>query len=241
MTVQQFHREFKITFDKIDSEAYPELLDGEIDYYLNEAQDRFIKQRYGPNNIYRAGFEQIQKRTEDLKEIVKTRYAAVSEVEYYTASGLNVYRADVSSLFTDEAQTTTSTDEYMFFVKTLAQTCKGECCEWNKVELVQQDDVAVVKDDPFNKPLLEEPVIFFEDGDIFIWTAEGATVGGLLLTFIKRPAQINIGTYGGTLTECELSEYTHREILQMAVKIALENIESPRQQSQDILNVKEIE
>lgn len=240
MNIAQFHREFKIAFDKADSEAYPEFLDGEIDYYLNEAQDRFIKQRYGVNNIYRAGYEQIQKRTDDLKALVVSRYASISPVNHYTVVGDNVYRADISDLFTDVDVTLQAPEEYMLFVKAIAQTCVNDCCEWSKVKLVQQDDLSSLTLDPFNKPKVNKPIIFFEDNDIFVWTADGATIGGVLVTFIKRPAQMNLGTYGGVLTQCELSEYTHKEILQQSVRIALENIESPRQQSQEG-NVQRVE
>lgn len=241
MTVQQFHREFKIALDKVDSESYPEFLPGEIDYYLNEAQDRFIKQRYGLNNIYKAGYEEIQKRTDDLKELVKTTYVEILPVDYYISANNNVFRANLQNLFLDYQLTNPSSDEYMLFVKATTQTCVNNCCNWSKVKLVQQDDLSGLMEDPFNRPTLSKPIIFFEDGDIFIWTEKTATINGFLVTFIKMPNQINIGTYGGPVIECELSDHTHREILQMAVSIALENIESPRQQSQEILNVQKVE
>lgn len=241
MTIEQFHLEFKVAFDKVDSSAYPEFESGEIDIYLNEAQDRFVKQRYGYNNIYGVGFEQIQKRTEDLKEIVKSRYTALEKVDSYEEMGMNVYKADIYDLYQDKGLTTASTDEYMFFIKALANSCSDTCCVFSKVKLVQQDDIATIIADPFNKPKLNKPIIFFEDGSIYIWTVEGATVDGFYVTFIKRPAKMNLGTYGGTKTECELSEHTHKEIVQMAVGIALENIESPRQQTQEVLNVKKVE
>jgi len=67
MTVLDMHQAFKIEFDKLDSVNYPNILPEEIDYLLNKAQDRFVKQRYGKNNIKRESFEEIQKRTEKRK------------------------------------------------------------------------------------------------------------------------------------------------------------------------------
>lgn len=241
MIVEQFHREFDITLDKVASEAYPEFLPAEKDYYLNEAQDRFIKTRYGKNNIYGVGFEEIQKRTDDLKNLVKSRFCTVSTVSHYSESGENIFRADINSLYSDEALITVSSDEYMLYLKSSAKTCIGTCCKYFKVKLVQQDDLASVANDPFNKPRADRPIIFFEDGNIFIWVDQGTTVQSMLVTFIKRPVQINIGTYGLPKVECELSEYTHREIVQMAVQIALENISSPRTQTQEAINVKRVE
>ena len=81
MTIEQLHTEFKVFFDKVDSEAYTEFLDGEIDIMLNEAILRLVKRRYGINNIYKKGFEETQKRTDDLKELVVTRFADVVNSE----------------------------------------------------------------------------------------------------------------------------------------------------------------
>ena len=84
--------------------------------------------------------------------------------------------------------------------------------------------------------------MIFEDGDIFVWTEAGASIENFLVTFLKRPAQLHKGTYGTmTPVQCELGEYTHKEIVQMAVKIALENIESPRQQTQEATNIQRME
>ena len=241
MTTQELHNEFKITLDKVDSESYPSFLEGEVDYFLNEAQDRFIKTRYGRNNAYSAGFEEMQKRTDDLKALVVSRFCDITPVEYYGSTSDTVFRADLDSLFTDEDQSIVAPEKYMFYLKSTVNTCTDinkACCGWFRVKLVQQDDLSSVANDPFNKPKVEKPVIFFEDGDIFVWIGAEGIVENFLVTFIRRPLAINLGTYGGSPQDCELSEYTHKEIVQIAVRIALENIESPRQQSQEILNVR---
>ena len=242
MTIQQFHREFKVFFDKVDSAAYPEFLDGEIDIYLNEAQARLVKHRYGRNNIFRAGFEQIQKRTDDLKNLVRTRFASISSEPSYQYISDNVYRADLNSLYNDGDLTIPATDNYQFYLKSTAQTCDSvECCTWSKVKLAKHDDISTIAHDPFNKPTKTRPIIFFEDGDIFIWTAKDLSINGFQVTFVAEPVQMNIGTYGETLTECELSPHLHKEILQDAINIALENLSSPRVQTQGPVNTQQTE
>ena len=69
MTCAQLHLEFKFRCDKLDTLNYPNFLPEEIDLILNNAQERFIKQRYGLNNIKGQSFEETEKRTEDLKNI----------------------------------------------------------------------------------------------------------------------------------------------------------------------------
>jgi hypothetical protein len=240
MTIEEFHREFKVFFDKADSSAYPEFLDGEIDIYLNEAQERIIKQRYGKNNVYRSGFEEIQKRTEDLKELVVTKFASLSINPAYQDIDDNVYEADLSNLFDEALLVTPAEEEYMFYLKASARTCKSDvtCCQWSKVKLVQHDDIGGITDDPFNKPKKGRPIIFFENGNIMIWTAPTLVVEGFQVTFLKRARLLNIGTYGNPVSECELSEHLHKELLQEAIQVALENIGSPRVQTQGPLNVQ---
>jgi hypothetical protein len=243
MTVQEFHTEFKIALDKVDSQAYPEFLDGEVDYFLNEAQDRFIKTRYGRNNIYTSGFEEMQKRTDDLKALVTSKFCSVSAVPHYGLAGDTVFRASLSALFDDELRQVSANEEYMLYLKATANSCttsEKTCCGWSKVKLVQHDDLTSIASDPFNRPSVERPVIFFEDEDIFVWTGKSNIIDNFLVTFIRKPLKIDLGSYGGTPQTCELSEYTHKEIVQMAVRIALENVESPRQETQEY-NVRNVE
>ena len=130
----------------------------------------------------------------------------------------------------------------MLFVKALAETTKASCpTKWHPVKLVQQDDLSSIISDPFNKPGAERPIIFFEDDSIYVWPGNESEVTNFLVTYVKHPVHVNIGTYNGSVADCELSEYTHKEIVQYAVKIAIENIESPRTQSNQMVNVNKLE
>ena len=234
MTTVQLHREFKIALDKADSSAFPELRDVEIDIYLNTAQEKFIKTRYGLNNIYKQGFEQIQKRTDDLKGLVKTKFVGLNPSNVYSLAGINkVYECSLTAMYDDKLLTIPSSDTYMLFIKAMANTCIGTCCDWEPISLIQQDDMGTISSDPFNNPSADDPKAFFENGNLFVWVSSDVTVSNAMVTFIKKPVSMNKGTYGGSVVNCELSEHTHREILQLAVQLALENLGSPRVQSQD--------
>ena len=56
--------------DKINSLQADMLLPEEIDIELNKSMFKFINTKYGRNNIYRKGFEQSQKRIDDLRTLV---------------------------------------------------------------------------------------------------------------------------------------------------------------------------
>ena len=82
MTIAEAHIEFDVTLDKRFTSQTPEFPPEIIDYFLREAQARYVKTRYSPNNIYQAGFEEIQKRTDDLRNIVKTVVLDTTPVSY---------------------------------------------------------------------------------------------------------------------------------------------------------------
>jgi len=212
MEIARFHIEFSVFLDKRSTSQVPELPPESIDLYLNEAQERFVKTRYGGNNIYRTTAEETQKRTDDLKAILKT-------VE------LNL---SLDSL--QEAYYLIFPEDYMFLARTRVHST-SPCSMWSKkVKLVQHDDLEILKNDPFNKPIPEEALAYLE-GDKLMFSSPSLVYDKAQITYYKRPRLMNLGTYGEDLSECELSEHTHKEIIQIAVDIALENIESQRGQT----------
>jgi hypothetical protein len=231
MTIDRMHQEFKLLYDKMDSSAAPNILVPEIDFWLMEGYDRVIKTRYNRNNIYRKGFEEMQKRTDDLKQLVKTRFALVSPV----TTEDNTYRVDLQSLYTDEGMTVPSTDRYMFYIRGRARHVKSGCTStYFHVRIEQQDDIEKVKKDPFRKPSTIEAVGYFEDGDLFIITDGSYSIDRFKVTYIKVPAKIDkaqilspVGLVGSSTIEVD--EHLHNEIVKEAVYAALENVEAQRQ------------
>ena len=71
MNVGQMHIAIQQGVDKINSLQADMLLPQEIDIELNKSQIRFINTKYGQNNTYRQGFEQSQKRIDDLRSLVR--------------------------------------------------------------------------------------------------------------------------------------------------------------------------
>lgn len=252
MTVKEMHRQFKISLDKVDSSSLPEFKPSEIDYYLNEACMRFIKTRYGRNNIYHQGFEETQKRTEDLKNIVVTRYTTPTLDTFYTGTNMNIYNVNLSQLYdiVDGVRTLDTSSVYMIFAKCKAKIVNNTCSQWVKCELSQQDDFTSSESDPFNQPTTYKPLVLFEEGNILVNVPQGNSVSDFMITFIKEPNKIYLGTYPlpgvsftGPVSEvtCNLSNHTHPEIVQLAVTIALENIGSPRVQTQVPINLNNVE
>jgi len=75
MNVIEMHIAVQQGVDKINSLQADSLLSEEIDLELNKNLARFINLKYGKNNLYGKGFEESQKRIDDLRTIV-TEYEA---------------------------------------------------------------------------------------------------------------------------------------------------------------------
>tara|TARA_B110000211_G_scaffold209065_1_gene246158 strand:- start:1260 stop:2387 length:1128 start_codon:yes stop_codon:yes gene_type:complete len=71
MNVQEMHLAIQQGVDKINSLQADLLLSQEIDIEINKSQMRFINTKYGKNNKYRKGFEESQKRIDDLRSLVR--------------------------------------------------------------------------------------------------------------------------------------------------------------------------
>ena len=72
MTVPEMHDRVRFLLDRINSYQADTLLVNEIDMALNIAQEDYVKQRYNRANKYGKGFEENQKRIDDLNSLIVT-------------------------------------------------------------------------------------------------------------------------------------------------------------------------
>jgi len=82
VTISEMHIAVNLGVQKIASFQVDNFLPQEIDHELNSAMDRFIKQRYTPlGNKYKEGFEQSQKRIDDLRNLVSSTLINTFELD----------------------------------------------------------------------------------------------------------------------------------------------------------------
>lgn len=215
MTIQDFHNNFNIEVDKTQDFEYPYMLPEQIDYWLNKGQERFIKERLYPKDPNLKGFEETQKRIEDLRTIVKQ-----SEALTPVTSGTNYI--------------ITLPNDYLYLVRHRCTTT--DTCGIKNVGgiLTIQEFINQMLKDPFWKPTAEEPIYYFLGDNIVYETLGDFSVTSTNLTYVKNPVRIQLGSQYIDPTDdvdSELPEQSHQEILDIAVSMALENIESQRYQS----------
>ena len=120
--------------DKINSFQADTLLPNEVYRALNMAQETFIKQRYGRANKYGRGFEESQKRIDDLAPLLVD---ANININYSQQIGENHFRDVICLLPNDIQDAPNNSLPYMFLVNVRASLKYVGC----KVKLnVEEED-----------------------------------------------------------------------------------------------------
>ncbi len=215
MTISEAHLAFKFGLDKIDSLNYPNFLPEEIDLLLNQGYKRWVKQRYGLNNIKRQSFEETQKRTEDLKNLVQ----AVNLVPL-AYNPLNI---------DSNARYVTLPVDHWFIIQERVEVSYIDCRSITVTKLVevrptQHVEFDKVVNDAFKKPDNTKVLRLMENGQVELVSSPGITITSYRLRYLKQPVTVSLT---GNIT-FETSEHTHEEIVAESIKIALEDIEAKR-------------
>ena len=96
--------------------------------------------------------------------------------------------------------------------------------EAHSCRMVQHDDIHTMVNDPFNKTKYSSPLTVMRGNNIDVYTDDLFIVDKIRLTYIRRPAVVNLPTN----RSCDLPEHTHEEIVKIAVASILEAISDPR-------------
>lgn len=218
MTRNQLHIAFKIEMDKNSNNvafgSYPAFLPEEIDYWLNKAMYQVISNKFTGNNALKQPFEGSVKRIHDLEKLIVTEQ-----------SGANKQQGGNSIKFVD------AFEDKLFYVDcTLTFNDKKA-----SVILIEHENAKNFVQTYDNIPWIEKPVAVIENNDLIVYydpvsmDSETYTID---LTCVKQPTVI-------TSTTSEIDEFPENvlyEIIDRAVMLALENVESNRNQTKSQLN-----
>lgn len=219
MTALQMRDEFLVGYDKVASFAAPGFTNEEISLFLSEAQEQFVKNRYhGKGNKYQEGFEETEKRRKDLSGVTRQTTGVVS--------------TDQTDLLSLNGTLYELPEDFWITVAEWVET-SDDCGPNKSIVPKTLDQFFADKQNPFKKPVKDE-----------IWRVEGTPLNGAVRHELVTDGSYNINAYKlryiKTLTDIdidanitsELHPMVHREIVKLAVTIALENQQEPRSQSQ---------
>lgn len=235
MTRADLHTAFKVVMDKnSQSTAFggaPAFLDAEIDYWLNQALFQLVSTKFTGHNTLQQPFEGSVKRIQDLEKLVKTDKNISASLD----EGTN--RIVITNLLQNQAQG----EGRMFFVNAVihwTQPTNQDIIKRKPAAVVQMIDHKIANkflETYNNKPWIDTPVATIEDNSlqIYVDTASTQTPYTVDITYVKYPTKIeNLGSDGLV----EIPEYMHYELINIAVQLALENIESRRIETKTQLN-----
>mgnify|MGYP003333131325 CR=1 FL=1 len=241
MTVDEMHLQFKIGVDKTDSFNSANFTPAEIDIYLSDAQEQFIEQRAYGNNYKRDSLEETQQRVKNLQSLVMN----ATIIPLATTADNKPYGSFVE--LPSDYRHAIEEEVLMTYIDCNKATQQQRV----PVVALQHDKYARAVTNPFSKPNLNKvyrlPFGRFNSKEHFeLVSASGYTISAYYLRYIKNPAKINLANRTlpvpsiGTGQQGELADEAYREIIRVAVRNALGDIESPRTQ-ESMQRINEIE
>lgn len=212
MTNQEMHIDFRAKFNKINSNKNKAFFTQEIDLFLNDQMDAFVETRSTPKSNHKGeGFEETQKRLDDIRTVLKEATTSQDIVDTYpTYSKLILYT------FTRGKRVALPSTGSAIYRKLVADSSDTNTTCYSEIEapnrLFSSETIRQALRDPFHKSHYESPISELVGNDLRVYE-DGFTVSNIHITYVYEYPKIVYGS-----TDCILPAHTHREIVDMAVK-----------------------
>lgn len=217
MDANQMRYEFDVLFDKITSLDSPGYTDREVSVFLTKAQDIFIKNGYNPFN----SLEQTDRRRREFVEL-KRNYNSSTPSTSQVGVNPNGTFYDLPA-------------DFMLPLKEECTIASSNPCIQNtriSINVITEDEYTIQLKNPFKRPAAQGldtdfawRLDFSQNGNkrVELITDGTFTISTYHLRYLKEPQDIVPVTGDGTTTtqlDCELDNLSHREIIDIAVRIA---------------------
>ena len=230
MTRNELHIAFKIEMDKSSqSVAYggcPSFLPEEIDYWLNKAYYDVLITKFTGNNATRLPFEGSVKRISDLERLVKTDKDITATLEENTNK----------VVVTDLLNRSEDNKGRLFFVSAILHWVKNSTDNKATIQLTTHENAQNFVETYNNKPWISKPTAIIENNSLMIYIDPEKMDGtySVDITYVKHPTLISDLPDNQGLTE--IPEQMQNDLVNRAVQLALEDIESKRIETKSQLN-----
>lgn len=222
------HIQFKVILDKnaqgVAFGGAPAFLPQEIDLFLNNAQNDIINTKVSGNNVLRQGFEQSIRRISELDKLVVT-----DNDNIVTNTNYNEFVLD--NIHKDGKRVT---------ILKLVLKYRNELAN---CLIVDHNTVNLYRQTYDNIPWVEKPVAVLENNKLLIYVdpvmmteEQYSPINNKYyvdITYLKQPKQFD---YTKPDEELDLTDEVMQDVVNRAVVLALENIESQRTSSKLQLN-----
>lgn len=249
MTVSDALTYIRLGLDKTSSLTTPSFEDEELVYWLNVAQQRWVKTKFSGNNIYKADYNDMQKRISDFKNLIVNIDDTTPGTTYQDFEAGTVAVVDFTDIFSESYEdvdltTWQAVGKLLFYLDSKSVVTRAESYDVyapRTTGLVQNVDI-VAEDASkylstlYNSPYFERPVCFIDGNNLVVITDDYSTISTVWIRYLRYPKELDL-VFNNTrqTTTIELPEYAAQEIVDLAVTILIENIESQRIQTQPII------
>lgn len=230
MTHKDIYTKFMIEYDKAQiTSSYPSLTKYEVATLLDKAYLALIAQKLTGNNQRGVLFEGDIKAIEDIRPLIKQDQ--FDYVRQGSASNERIYRIKDDMLYYIQSTLSRLNDVSAIDEKSHISS---------NVLLLSHNDANSFKSTSTNLPWMSNPVSYIEGDEIHVLIDpfEDKMNGGsleLTATYIKKPAKFAFPYAEDSIiydfeetTQFELSDTMVEEFINLAIVMALENVESTR-------------
>lgn len=193
----------------------------EILDYINRTIDRYIKTKYFSGASFIDNSSRVKSFSDDLKELITTTPIA-PVITFSIIDGMSIaYSSDLPSDFFGYVRS----DSKITRVNVLP--CAGQWVPNQEIEYSKVDEFSTT---PFNKPIIEKPLVTFKDDEELITIIDVyTTLDNNMITYVKTPTEVDMSN-----NDCQLAPYLHEEIVRLAVSMYLDEykmrLNQPRKQ-----------
>lgn len=238
MTVAQMIIGVQLGVQKTDSNAYDNLLDEEILYYLNKANREYIRRQtlYLRENMERASRQDFIADNESANNLRTLITEQVYPVLAQADPVVEAIDIEQSLTYTNARTIDISNLKYYAFIYATAfGTTAREC------KLISHSDLHLYTKNDYNNPIFRRLPVLIVGNELQIFLdGETSDIDDFDLVYIKTPLEFVKDTpvEDVSVTTPELPEHTHDDIVDLAVAIIMEDIKSARPYEQNQTTIK---
>lgn len=220
---------FELELNKLD-DNFTKPTTNTTEYFLNAGLDKFWKTRYSQNNPKVKGFEQIQKRIDDLRTLVaevtlvpdttsKNLYTVTIPEDYVILLG-DTAGISPADGYTDPCWELDSDGNYVIHYSDVLE---------GSIETIDR-----IKENSLSEYHLRytkaKPIRLLSGNEIKLYTDGKYKVSKYILHYLRKPHYIDIHTEPFK-EYTDMPEHTHLEIVKLAAQLYIENQANPRYNS----------
>lgn len=220
---------FELELNKLD-DNFTKPTTNTTEYFLNAGLDKFWKTRYSQNNPKVKGFEQIQKRIDDLRTLVaevalvpdttsKDLYTVTIPEDYVILLG-DTAGISPADGYTDPCWELDSDGNYVIHYSDVLE---------GSIETIDR-----IKENSLSEYHLRytkaKPIRLLSGNEIKLYTDGKYKVSKYILHYLRKPHYIDIHTEPFK-EYTDMPEHTHLEIVKLAAQLYIENQANPRYNS----------